>query len=63
MIISGDRNQFYLGVVQLVECVVWDHEVASSSLATETSFKDAYSKYFLPKAAGVGSIPTGPQGL
>ena len=30
------RVHIYRGVVQLVECVVWDHEVAGSNPATPT---------------------------
>ena len=27
----------YLGVIQLVECVIWDHDVARSSRVTQTA--------------------------
>ena len=31
-------NTHYLGVVQLVACVIWDHVVVGSSPATQTKF-------------------------
>lgn len=48
----------YRGVVQLAECVVWDHEVAGSSPATPTVLdEDIGSLRLTVNQASAGSIP------